>query len=80
MQIYNSKKEPKIVFTSKYVGVMWHSTKKQWRAAISIFGNKRVLGYIQRLGCPELPQGILVPICPVSACQLNRSMQHHLMR
>ncbi len=45
MEIINRRKEPKTQFTSRYVGVIWHSTKKQWRAAISILGNKRVLGY-----------------------------------
>jgi len=24
---------------------MWHSTKNQWRSAISILGNRRILGY-----------------------------------
>jgi hypothetical protein len=45
MQIYNSLKEPKTVFTSKYVGVCWNDRRKQWRSAISILGNKRILGY-----------------------------------
>jgi hypothetical protein len=45
MEIITARKEPRTAFTSRYVGVMWHKTKKQWRAAISIMGNKRVLGY-----------------------------------
>lgn len=45
MQIISFKKEPKTVFTSKYLGVYWHTKKKQWRAAIGILGNKKVLGY-----------------------------------
>jgi hypothetical protein len=45
MEIINRRKDPKTVFTSKYVGVMWHSTKKQWRAAISVCGIKTILGY-----------------------------------
>jgi hypothetical protein len=43
--IVSPRKEPKTKFTSRYVGVMWHSTKKQWRSAINILGNKRILGY-----------------------------------
>jgi hypothetical protein len=43
--IVSPRKEPKTKFTSRYVGVMWHRTKKQWRSAINILGNKRILGY-----------------------------------
>jgi hypothetical protein len=45
MVIITYRKEPKTVFTSKFVGVMWHVTKKKWRAAISIEGSKKILGY-----------------------------------
>jgi len=45
MEIITRRKEPKTVFTSRYIGVIWHKTKRQWRAAINILGNKRILGY-----------------------------------
>lgn len=45
MQVFNAKKEPKTTFTSRFVGVCWNERKKQWRSAISILGNKRILGY-----------------------------------
>jgi hypothetical protein len=45
MLIITPRKEPKKVFTSKYVGVCWNERKKQWRAHISVYGMKKILGY-----------------------------------
>lgn len=45
MEIINRRKEPKTVFTSKYVGVCWNARRKQWRAAICVCGIKTILGY-----------------------------------
>lgn len=45
MQVIIPRKDPKTAYTSRFVGVMFHATKKKWRAAISILGTKRVLGY-----------------------------------
>lgn len=45
MSIINRRKDPKTQFTSKYVGVCWNDRRKQFRAAISILGNKKILGY-----------------------------------
>jgi hypothetical protein len=53
MEIIRSyKREAKGVFTSQYVGVMWHRTKKRWRASISVDGSKKTLGYFDtEVGC-----------------------------
>jgi AP2 domain len=45
MQVITPRKDPKTAYTSKYVGVCWNDRRKAWRAAISILGTKRVLGY-----------------------------------
>jgi hypothetical protein len=47
VQVIIPRKDPRTVYTSKYTGVMFHSTKKQWRAAISVLGNKKILGYYE---------------------------------
>jgi hypothetical protein len=44
--IQHHKREAKTAFTSKYVGVSHHPTVlKPWRAAISVWGKKRIIGY-----------------------------------
>ena len=44
--IQHRKREAKRKFTSKYVGVSFHPTVlKPWRAAISVWGKKRIIGY-----------------------------------
>lgn len=44
--IRRQKAQPKSVFTSRYVGISHHPTvRKPWRAAISVWGKKRIIGY-----------------------------------
>lgn len=46
MEIIRSYKlEPKAMFTSRYRGVIFHKGTKKWRAAISVDGTKRIIGY-----------------------------------
>jgi hypothetical protein len=44
MQIFNAQKAERKL-TSQYVGVCWHKTRKKWRASISLFDRKKILGY-----------------------------------
>ncbi|HTS06788.1 MAG TPA: hypothetical protein VMP68_14510 [Candidatus Eisenbacteria bacterium] len=47
MLIITPRKQPKKNFTSRYVGVCWNDRRKQWRAAMSVLGTKKILGYYE---------------------------------
>ena len=45
---YLQKPEAKTNHTSQYLGVSWHKTRKKWKASISIYDRKKILGYFDK--------------------------------